>query len=80
MDSSVVSGVEAPRDRLKAQLLGTLTPRFAFEGAQRLGVGKARFVFEDVRVRPKVGVPLVNPRDLRAFDAAFTRVELSIQL
>ena len=53
MDGSEVTGVEAPRDRLKAQLLGTLTPRFVLEGAQRLGVGKARFVFEDVRVRAK---------------------------
>lgn len=50
--------------------------RSLLEGAERSGMGETRFVFEDGRVRPKVGVPLVHPKYLSAFGVALTRREL----
>src|ERR1700726_2580814 len=56
MDGAIVGRVESALQRSRAQLLRALTRDFVFEGAQCRGMGQARFVFEDGRVRPKIGV------------------------
>ena len=65
MDGAIVGGVETALQGMGAQLLGALTRRFVLEGAQRSGMGETDFVFEDGRVRPKVGVPLVHPTNFK---------------
>src|ERR1700675_3345331 len=77
MDGAKVGGVKTALYRMCPQLLGALTRRFVLKRAQRGGMGETDFVFEDGRVRPKVGVPLVQ-RTLSAFRVALARGNLGV--
>jgi hypothetical protein len=65
VNGAVVSGIEATLHGSTMQLFGALTGGFILECAQRCGVDQSRFVSKDVRVRPKIGVPLVHRKELK---------------